>query len=75
MTLLDTWTEPAERTPEHEALRSASPAGLTLHDGWHVLVHAAEDADGAPAGVTVTRCATVSTTRPDAPRPAPRAPR
>lgn len=67
--LLSSHTEPAERTPAHEELRATAPADLTLYDGWHVLVHAAEDVDGAPAGVAVTRCACVSTTRPrDVPR-------
>ncbi|WP_395105266.1 hypothetical protein [Actinomadura sp. SCN-SB] len=65
MTVLDTWTETADRTPSHEELRSAAPAGVELYDYWQVLVLAAEDVDGAPAGVTLARLARCSTTPPD----------
>lgn len=63
-TLLQQYVEPAPRTADHQAMRAAAPADITLYDEWHVTVHAIDDADGAPAGVAVTRSPAVSTLPP-----------
>ena len=63
--VLDRWSEPAERTTEHERLRAMAPPGVTLHDRWDCYAVAVEGPTGEAEGVQTIRLAAVSTTPPD----------